>query len=187
MQRIFRHRPSPATVIATIALLVALGGTSAAAVRALEPPNSVGTAQVIDNSLLSKDFKAGQLKAGPAGPSNAYAVAADGPVTVPTTPATVATLQIPKAGNYVLWAKAVVEDTGSGDEAVSCQLLAGDATDTNRAYLPRAASTGTISNLLVNHFSGAGNAQLACNSAAGNANARHIELVAIKVATLASS
>ena len=43
--RLLRHRPSPAMVVACIALLVALGGTSVAAVSALAP-NSVGTPQL---------------------------------------------------------------------------------------------------------------------------------------------
>jgi hypothetical protein len=65
----FAHRPSPAMVVACIALLVALGGTSYA-IQAL-PQNSVGTKQikngavnsnkVKNGSLLRADFKAGQL------------------------------------------------------------------------------------------------------------------------------
>jgi hypothetical protein len=51
------------------ALFVALGGTAYAA-GAL-PPNSVGTAQVINHSLLALDFKAGQIPRGPAGPAGA--------------------------------------------------------------------------------------------------------------------
>src|SRR5262245_1272025 len=43
--RLLRHRPSPAMVVACIALLVALGGTSVAAVSALAP-NSVGPLQL---------------------------------------------------------------------------------------------------------------------------------------------
>jgi hypothetical protein len=71
-----RFRPSPAMVIACIALGVALGGTSVAAIQAL-PRNSVGTKQLKKNavvsakvknrSLLAVDFKAGQLPAGPPG------------------------------------------------------------------------------------------------------------------------
>ena len=77
-----RHRPafiSPATVLAGIALLVALGGTSYAAV--VLPANSVGTAQlknsavtsvkVKNRTLLAQDFAPGQLKAGPVGPAGA--------------------------------------------------------------------------------------------------------------------
>jgi hypothetical protein len=48
-------------VVASIALLVALGGTSVAAVSKLAPANSVGTNQVVDGSLLAKDLKAGVI------------------------------------------------------------------------------------------------------------------------------
>lgn len=75
----FLRRPRPATVISCIALAVALGGTSWAAVSL--PRNSVGTLQlrndsvtslkVRDGSLLGGDFRRGQLPAGPAGPTGA--------------------------------------------------------------------------------------------------------------------
>jgi hypothetical protein len=65
-------RPSPALVIACLALFVALGGTGYAAMKL--PANSVGSAQirknavtgakVKDGSLLAQDFRAGQLPAG---------------------------------------------------------------------------------------------------------------------------
>jgi hypothetical protein len=55
-------------VIASLALLIALGGTSYAAVQAL-PRNSVTTVQVRDFSLLARDFKRGQVPRGPAGPA----------------------------------------------------------------------------------------------------------------------
>jgi hypothetical protein len=61
-------------VVAYVALLFALSGTSYAAATKLLPPNSVGTRQVINGSLLKKDFKAGQIprgKRGPAGPAGA--------------------------------------------------------------------------------------------------------------------
>ncbi|MFT4048589.1 MAG: collagen-like protein [Solirubrobacterales bacterium] len=68
-------RPSPALVIACLALFVALSGTSYAALKL--PKNSVGPAQikknsvsstkVKDGSLLAKDFKAGQIPTGAKG------------------------------------------------------------------------------------------------------------------------
>src|SRR5262245_43612890 len=81
------RRPSPALVVASLALLVALGGTSVAAVKALAPANSVGSAQVINKSLLPIDFKTPPKgprglpgKAGPAGPAGpAGAAGAAGP------------------------------------------------------------------------------------------------------------
>ena len=86
--RISVRRPSPALVIACLALAVALGGTSYAAALAL-PKNSVGPAQlkssavttkklapnavtsakVLNGSLVKADFRAGSLPAGPTGPA----------------------------------------------------------------------------------------------------------------------
>lgn len=64
-------RPSPAMVVACLALIIALSGTSYAKILAL-PVNSVGTPQlkanavvsskVKDSSLLAVDFKPGQLQ-----------------------------------------------------------------------------------------------------------------------------
>ena len=82
-----RRRPSPALVVASLALLVALTGTGVAAVSAI-PRNSVGSLQLKPNSvtnakiranavtsakvknrsLLRADFAVGQLPAGPTGP-----------------------------------------------------------------------------------------------------------------------
>ncbi|MFL5817895.1 MAG: hypothetical protein ACJ76L_09855 [Conexibacter sp.] len=72
-----RRRPSAGVVLAIVALFVALGGSSYAAVNVL-PKASVGTPQlkpsavnskkVQDGSLLVKDFKPGELPAGPQGP-----------------------------------------------------------------------------------------------------------------------
>src|ERR687885_522023 len=78
MSQLLRRRPSPALVIASLALVFALTGTGIAAVTAL-PRNSVGTRQLRNNavvsskvrnhSLLARDFRAGQLPRGPIGPA----------------------------------------------------------------------------------------------------------------------
>ena len=75
MRRI--RRPSPALVVACLALAVALSGSAVAASVALAP-NSVGTPQLRNNAvtsakvkngtLVKADFKKNQLPAGPAGP-----------------------------------------------------------------------------------------------------------------------
>ena len=103
MRRKRFRRPSPAMVVAFVALLVALGGTSYAAIRL--PANSVGTkqlkkssvttAKVKNGSLLSTDFKRGQIPvgrqgppgpAGPAGPAGARGAAGISSVTVRVGP-----------------------------------------------------------------------------------------------------
>ncbi len=72
-------RPSPAMVVACLALAVSLGGVGYAAVTL--PKNSVGTVQlkngavtskkVKNRSLVAADFKRGVLLRGPTGPSGA--------------------------------------------------------------------------------------------------------------------
>ena len=66
MRRIRRLAPSPAMVVACLALAVGLAGTGYAVTRL--PRNSVTTVQVKDFSLLARDFKRGQLPAGKQGP-----------------------------------------------------------------------------------------------------------------------
>lgn len=64
-----RPRATYANVTATLALVFALGGGAYAATQL--PKDSVGSKQVKDHSLKSKDFKTGQLPAGPQGPKGA--------------------------------------------------------------------------------------------------------------------
>jgi hypothetical protein len=88
MPRILQRRPSPALVIACLALAVALGGTSYATVLQV-PRNSVGapqlkssavttpklarnsvtSAKVRNGTLVRADFARGALLVGPAGPT----------------------------------------------------------------------------------------------------------------------
>jgi len=62
MDRLIRHRPSPAMVVACLALLIALTGTSVAAVQALAP-NSVGTPQLKPNAVTAVKIKNGNVTA----------------------------------------------------------------------------------------------------------------------------
>jgi hypothetical protein len=57
MKRLLRLRPSPAMVVACIALSFALGGTSVAAIQAL-PRNSVGAKQLKRNAVTGPKIKA---------------------------------------------------------------------------------------------------------------------------------
>ena len=80
------RRPSPAMLVAVLALFISLGGNSYAVVklannsvssktikngqvkRADLAKNAVSTAQVADGSLLTTDFRPGQIPQGPPGP-----------------------------------------------------------------------------------------------------------------------
>ena len=83
MRDLQSYRPSPALVVSVVALSVALGGTSYAAI--VLPANSVGTkqikssavtsAKVKNGSLLLTDFAAGQLASGATGATGATGAA----------------------------------------------------------------------------------------------------------------
>lgn len=71
LKRIRIRRPSPALVVAFVALFAAGAGTAGAArlITGKQIKNgSITSSDVKDRSLLRKDFKSGQLPAGPAGP-----------------------------------------------------------------------------------------------------------------------
>jgi hypothetical protein len=118
MQLIARFRPSPAMVVAALALLVALTGTGVAAV-ALVPRNSVGSDQVINGSLRSVDFKPGEVISGSDAVSRSFA-----PVNLVAGDrlASAASLSIARPGAYLIWARAqVVSPTVAGGQ---CTLIA---------------------------------------------------------------
>jgi hypothetical protein len=98
-------KPSPALVVACIALLVSLTGTAVATVSQL-PRGSVGTPQLKNNavnskkvrngSLLRADFKRGQLPAGPRGARGLAGPAGPAGPTGPAGPAGPAGAQGPQ-------------------------------------------------------------------------------------------
>ena len=217
MRRLLRRRPSPALAIATIALAVALAGTSYAAV--VLPANSVGTkqlranavtsAKVQNGSLLKVDFKAGQVPggptgpagpagptgatgaAGPAGPSDAYSGYKNGPVAVPGTLSTIATLNVPNAGTYVIVGKVWLFDNVNTSVLTDCQLAAGTDTDDSRTLLIGGGGGlipgATVAFNVVHDFTGSGVVELKCNAFGVNVSANQIKITAIKVGNLTNS
>jgi hypothetical protein len=59
MSRLWKYRPSPAIIVATLALFVAMGGTGYAVSKL--PKGSVGAAQLRKNAVRSKHIKAGSI------------------------------------------------------------------------------------------------------------------------------
>src|SRR5918998_536457 len=91
------RRPSPAMVVALVALFVALGGTSyAVATGSIDSReiknNTVRSSDVRNGTLLSRDFRAGQLPAGatgargPTGPRGATGAWGPAGIGVPGPP-----------------------------------------------------------------------------------------------------
>lgn len=211
MKWLSRLRLSPSMVIAMIALAVALGGTGYAAI--VLPANSVGTKQlkksavtavkVKDGTLLKADFKAGQIPAGPAGsagpagaagpagPSDAFSGFKNGPLALPNTLSTIATLNVPTAGKYVIVGKAWIYDNVNTGVLVLCQLVAGVDSDETRATVTGNTAgyvTGTsMAFNVVHEFAGAGAVELKCNGFGVNASIYNIKITAIRVGNLTST
>jgi hypothetical protein len=196
------RRTSPSLVVACLALFVALGGTSVAAVSALLPRNSVGTPQlkenavtagkiaagavqsseVKDGSLAGADFAPGQLPAGPAGPpgpSHVYAHRLVGPAAVPFhAEATLTSMSVPEPGSYLVLANALA----SGHGTVTCNLRAETDFDLSQAT-PNASSNQTIALIVAHAFAAPGHVDLVC-AGDGDSALSFIDIAAIKVGKL---
>jgi hypothetical protein len=154
MTRLRRIKPTPSMVIASLALLVALGGTSVAAVAVTSlPRNSVGNIQLKTNAvtsskvkngaLLRADFKSGQVPAGPQGPAGP-----PGP-TGSTGPAGAAGAAGVASPGYV--AQVITANSTSSSSTSSTSF-----TDLNNASVNVTVPTGETDGLIV-FFSGQSN------------------------------
>jgi hypothetical protein len=196
-------------VVASVALLIALTGTSIAAVQATLPRNSVGTAQlknnavtavkiasnavtsakiasnavtgakVKDGSLVAADMGAGQLA------GDAYGRFLNGPIVVPTASTTLGSLTIPQTGNYLIWAKAYVTAPLTSD--VTCILQAGTDTDQTVTSLRPGAPSGAVPLMVAHNFTAAGTVDLKCDGSAVGAQANFIKITAIRLASLTNN
>jgi hypothetical protein len=177
MSRLRRHL-SPALIVACLALLVAVGGTSYAQVGL--PANSVGTKQLKNGavvaskvklrSLLARNFRPGQLPRGPQGAQGLPGAAgAQGPAGAKGDPATrlFASVRNTGSGNVALGPSSglmTLVRTGAGgysltfnQDVINCAVLAtagatGGQLDDGRVT---GASTGQRQ-VTVNTFPGSG-------------------------------
>ncbi len=173
-----------------------------AAGRSVLPPNSVGTkqlrngavtaAKVRSHTLVASDFKPGQLPKGPrgpegppgeVGPSEAFTAFALGPtpISVGGSPAAVAELRIPQAGDYVISATAYFVSSGSGIASATCTLdtLEGEADQTQ--FL--AGNPTPVALSIAHVYAGIGSVELACESRAP-VDAHSVRITAIRVGSL---
>jgi hypothetical protein len=173
----------PATVIAVIALFVALGGGYAIGAGFIGTgdlknqavtnkkikkktikanrvaPNTLTGDQVAPNSLTGTQINETSLS----GAGTARSVREDTAAQVPagSGATTVLTLQVP-AGSYVLNSKAVLAKGGTIGP-VQCFLVAEGDQDRSLEYID-ATHNDTIVNLLVHTFTGAGTVTLQCDN-----------------------
>jgi hypothetical protein len=163
----------PATVIALIALFIALGGGYAIGAA------FIGTGDIKKQAVTNKKIKKQTIKAGRVAPNTltgdqineaslsgagtAQAVRQDTVTPVPATSGTttVLTLSVP-AGSYVLNSKAVLAKGGNQSQ-VQCFLAAGGDQDRSLEAV-NATNNTTIMNLLVHTFTSSGTVTLGCDN-----------------------
>ena len=202
-----------ANVTATMALVVALGGSAYAAntVRSSDikngqvkgvdlANNAVTSGKVRNGTLLSKDFKRGQIPAGPRGTAGATGAAGPkgdtGPsdtfqafrnfISPPPLPdaatTTLVTLPLP-AGKYVVLGKLDFDGNGT----VTCRLRAEG--DSDRMLSTAAGVGGFNCNMqLVHEFAAAGSAILEIDTpAASGVRGGDAKVTAIRVGALSNT
>lgn len=178
-----KRRITPSLVVSIIALVVALGGASYAAIQI--PKNSVGTNQlknravnsnkVKDGSLLLKDFKSGQVK------PNAWEGNKDATLQpISSTFDTVINTAVLPKGNYVLLGRANIIGGGSVVNRIICSLgsdAAQNFTVGTTAVMPLALN-GTFSPTTPQA------ASLSCLKTAGDPQIAQAHVIAIPVGKL---
>lgn len=181
-----RFRLSYANLIATIALFIALSGTSYAALRITGKNiknNTVTSADIKNYSLRAKDLKKGLLQSSNATPLNSAAFQASrdaGPSGVAPSQnyTSVAALNV-APGAYVIFAK--IDLQSDQQDSSRCRLTAEASIDESNRGL-RANGTGEAHNLQLAHtFTQAGPVALSCRTSSGSWSASDTKILAIKV------
>jgi hypothetical protein len=202
-----KRLPSPAMVIACLALFVAMGGTGYAATQLV---NSEGQATASKKHKAKrgprgKKGKQGLTGAtgpagptGPQGPSTAYGAFHDAFIElgthISTTPLTVATLSGLPAGSYAIQAKLVADSESTPTEDYTkCTLTAGADTDYADDYLGHGVTGDSFRAVyamqVLHTFSSGGSASISCyhNVTTALAFVQEIKITAIKLGSITSN
>jgi hypothetical protein len=125
-----------------------------------------------------------------AGPA-AYSGYHDAPISLPSSLGTIASLKIPAAGHYVIFAKLTVWNGKNVDDTLTCKLVAGSDFDQSDTVLtgnsaPYANYAAMPLNV-VHTFTGPGQAQLQCTGYGVTTSASWIKITAIRVGSLTNT
>jgi hypothetical protein len=182
-----RFRLSYANVVATIALFLALSGSSYAALKISGKQIRKGTVtskQIKNHTIRSRDLARGLLGSAKATPLNSAAFQAlrdTGPTNVAPSQSytTVATLSDVQPGAYAIFAKTDMQSNQS--DSSRCRLQAGTSFDESNRGL-RANGTGEAHNLQLAHtFTSTGAIALQCRTSSGSWSASDTKILALKV------
>lgn len=186
-----RLTPSPATVIATVALLFAAGGGAWAAggLHSAHPAKAHAASTSNRGPRGPRGFRGPRGRTGsqgPAGPSDGYVVKVpQSQALAPGTDTTVASLQVPSGGTYIVTASTELGNQTQNENLLSCTLLQNfNPLDSGSADLPaETVFAATISLTGAATADNGGTIKVSCNPTLG-ASARNTVITAVKVGTL---
>ena len=204
--RLMHFRPSPATVVATLALVVAGAGVGTAASGLVSgsqiKPGTITGKQIKNHSItlnkLTGKLPAGatghvgaqgpqgvQGVAGPGGSSLGLVESVDAPGTTGTSGSeiTLATLHSIPAGSYILTGKIWLSG-GITATQVHCYLRAGTDVDETDVFMSGASAAAAASFILPHTFASTGTATLSCNSFGNSFGTNHAKIAALQVQSL---
>jgi hypothetical protein len=187
-----KPRLTYANVVATIALFLALGGSSYAALRISSKQirnNSVRSVDIKNRTIKKKDLQKGLV--GTLNAGTIEAARASGPANIKggeNVPYTrIATLSGIPTGHYVIFAKTNIAHYQSAGEAY-CRLIAGDETDRAAHGTRQNGNPPETFNLeMVHSFNATGAAVIECKTTTSFWTASDSSLLALRLDSVNSS
>src|SRR5262245_19051798 len=168
-----RGRLTYANVVATLALILAMGGTAYAVA-------TVTSGDIVNHTIKLKDINE-QAQFGLL-PQTQSGIKDDGGSISGSQPVTVATLDISGEGNFIVLAKMwVVNEVGA--TTMFCRLDGGVTFDINHFFLAQAGqpgSTESMSFMIGEFFDSAESAKIVCNPLGGQIHVFDIKMTAIE-------
>ncbi len=165
--------PSPAMVVGVIACLLALGGVGVAAKKAKK---KIGSGRIKDGAITNKKLKKNAVstdkmqdnavttpKIAAAERSEAFLTSTPGEIALPAaTDTTVATLNVPAGGKYVLNASVTVASDAATARVVDCALKEGATVLTQGSELTSATADQYSGNIALTGTTQGGSITLSC-------------------------
>lgn len=167
-------RMSYANVVSTLALVLAMSGTAYAVA-------TVTSGDIVNKTIKVKDISNGAVF--DLLPKAAQVVMNDGGVLTGTDPQTVATVDIPSEGNFLVFAKMWLNSEG-GAVTMFCTLVGTATSDLNHVALAAGGAPGSTESMafdVVEFFDSGGGARIVCDPQGGTVHVFDLKITAVQI------